>query len=531
MKKFAIALLIIILTAALALGIIFYTRYYPGLKGALKAPPEDIAKIIEEQELFGTEGVNVTDFPLTLPPGFKISIFAKDLPKARVMILDPAGNMLVSQTREGKISHLKIENGQVIEQNILADNLTNPHGMAFLCEQPNDCKFYIAEEHQITRADYNTELTLSNQEKIADLPSSSGLRAHFTRTIGFGPDGLLYAAIGSSCNVCIEKDPLRTTIQVMEPDGSNIKSFAYGLRNAVFFTWHPVTGEMWATEMGRDEIGDDIPPDEIVIVKEGNNYGWPYFYGRDVRDETFMPNTKMEIFGELTPSYFDIQAHSAPLGLTFVPEEGWPEEYWYDLLVAYHGSWNRTVPTGYKIYRFRLDKDGIYQGEGDFISGWLLENGEALGRPADVLALPGGILYISDDKAGVIYKVTYSPENVSNPVEPSFSSEDLILISPDIKDPIQSPIQLSGQTSGLMFFEGNFDVMIEDANSNPLGRTFVQAQGDWMTEEFVVFQGELTFDKPETETGFLIFQKDNPSDLAENDFEIIVPITFASSTQ
>jgi glucose/arabinose dehydrogenase len=248
-----------------------------------------------------------------------------------------------------------------------------------------------------------------NPEKILDLPKGG---RHFTRTLLFLPypqDHKLLISVGSTCDVCFEKDERNGTILVYDFKTKESKIYAKGLRNSVFLTLHPVTGKVWATEMGRDWLGDDLPPDEINIIEEGKNYGWPICYGKNIHDDNFdknvyIRNPCMEPFE--TPSYIDIPAHSSPLGLAFFPEEGWPEDYWYNLLVAYHGSWNRTVPTGYKIVRYILDSQGNYLGEEDFITGWLQEN-EAIGRPVDILIKPGGIIYISDDKAGVIYKVVY----------------------------------------------------------------------------------------------------------------------------
>ena len=206
----------------------------------------------------------------------------------------------------------------------------------------------------------------------------------------------------------------------MNADGSDFKEYARGLRNAVFFTWSYVDGRMWATEMGRDYLGDYLPPDEINIISLSTpkvsgrnsipNFGWPTCYGKNIHDTDFDKNTYirnpcMEPFE--APSYIDLPAHSAPLGLAFVPEEGWPQEYWYNLFVSYHGSWNRTVPDGYKVVRMKLDAKGNYLGVEDFITGWLTPDNQALGRPVDILVQPGGMMYISDDKAGVIYRVTY----------------------------------------------------------------------------------------------------------------------------
>jgi glucose/arabinose dehydrogenase len=175
---------------------------------------------------------------------------------------------------------------------------------------------------------------------------------------------------------------------------------------------HPVNGKVWATEMGRDLLGDDIPPDEVNIVEEGKNYGWPICYGKNIHDTDFDKNTYfrnpcMEPFE--AASHIDLQAHSAPLGIAFIPEDppagGWPEDWWHNAIVAYHGSWNRTEPTGYKLVRLKTDASGRYRGIEDFITGWLAPNG-ALGRPVDVLIQPGGTMFVSDDKAGVIYRIT-----------------------------------------------------------------------------------------------------------------------------
>ena len=203
-------------------------------------------------------------------------------------------------------------------------------------------------------------------------------------------------------------------------DPVTTKIFASGLRNSVFFTWHPKTKKLWATDMGRDFLGDNLPPEEINIVEEGKHYGWPYCYGHQVYDIDFDTSKKVEEFCKTTePSHIEYQAHSAPLGLAFIPTNVvnpfatanklttsvWPEEYADDLLVAYHGSWNRTEPTGYKIVRMKLDAKGSYEGAEDFITGWLRDR-EVSGRPVDLLFDADGTLYISDDKAGVIYRVT-----------------------------------------------------------------------------------------------------------------------------
>ncbi|MEX1997451.1 MAG: PQQ-dependent sugar dehydrogenase [Candidatus Andersenbacteria bacterium] len=382
----------ILLGAVVFLGVYGYQQL-GGIGPVLQPPNRAITQLLDNAE--------GPDFPLSLPPNFSIAIFARDLPGARVLVRDGRGNFWVSQTDQGTISLLEVNDNQVTSGRVVWRNLDNPHGLAI---DPHDpLMLYFAEEGAISRVPLYREAV---PEEIADLPRGGG---HSTRTLGFGPDDRLYVSIGSSCNVCYEQDSRRSKIFSLNRDGSQFQEVASGLRNAVFFTWSYVDGRMWATEMGRDLLGDDTPPDEINIIEAGKDYGWPTCYGKNIWDTTFDRSAAARArCAQAAPSLVDLQAHSAPLGLAFVPEEGWPEEYWYDLLVAYHGSWNRREPTGYKVVRVKLDEQGRYQGTEDFISGWL-QDGNALGRPVDVRVEPGGVLYITDDKAGVIYRVIGQP--------------------------------------------------------------------------------------------------------------------------
>ena len=410
MKQSLLILIMAIAAVIIAAAGFFYYKNLRGIWPAVSPPPEDIVKVI---------GQNPVPFPLKLPEGFSISIFAKDLPGARIMAMDKLGNLWVSQTGEGKIALLEIGEGIVKNKSEIFKNLNNPHGLAF---DPQDgFTFYFAEEDKISKIlVYSDErpafakASAGKPEKIADLPSGGG---HFTRTLGFGPDNRLYVSIGSSCNVCYEQDNRRAKIFRMEKDGSDFREYARGLRNAVFFTWSYIDGKMWTTEMGRDMLGDNLPPDEINVIESPStssgqnsipNFGWPICYGKNIHDGNFDKNIYIrDPCTDKISSHIDIPAHSAPLGLAFVPANSdWPKEYWYNLFVAYHGSWNRSEPTGYKIVRIKLDNKGNYLGTEDFITGWLTSNG-ALGRPVDILVQPGGTIYISDDKAGVIYRVIY----------------------------------------------------------------------------------------------------------------------------
>lgn len=338
----------------------------------------------------------VSNLGLTLPPNFSITEYTK-VPGARAMAWDDNGNLWVSQTDEGTISMVETQSGRV---NAVFRGLDKPHGIAI-----RNNTLYFAEEGKITKVALYSD---DRGQKIADLPTGG---RHTTRTLKIGPDERLYVSIGSTCDVCYEEDERSASIYSMKTDGTDFKQVASGLRNAVFFDWSFVDGRMWATEMGRDNLGDDLPPDEINIIESGKNYGWPVCYGKNINDRQFDKNIYIQnpCNGKV-PSHVDLPAHSAPLGLTFIPEEGWPEDYWYDLVVAYHGSWNRNEKTGYKLVRIKLDAQGNYEAQEDFVTGWLKPNDQVSGRPVDVYARPGGEMFVSDDEAGVIYRITLLEE-------------------------------------------------------------------------------------------------------------------------
>ena len=365
--------------------------------------------------------------PFFLPEGFDAYVYADGVPNARVIARDPKGALVVSLTRDARVVALPDLDADGKADRIVPvlDGLNNPHGLLFICSETGfesadqdspsrqgeaeaECTLYIAESHRVGAYRYDPDTyTATFERTIIELPDDGG---HYTRTLMLHPDGArILISVGSSCNVCEEEDPRRAAILAYDLQTNVVSTFATGLRNTVFMTTHYVTGDIWGTDMGRDNLGDDIPPDEVNIIDEGGDYGWPICYGKNTHDTRFDKNTYirnpcMEPFE--TPSHIDLQAHSAPLGLAFVPEEGWPEEMWYDALVAYHGSWNRSVPTGYKLVRFPLDAHGNPEGPPvDFMTGFMTEDDEVIGRPVDILIEPGGSLYVSDDRAGVIYRV------------------------------------------------------------------------------------------------------------------------------
>lgn len=377
---------------------------------------------------------------LNVPEGFKVSISAKGLSNPRVILFDVKNRMLISETKEGRVSVLedKDGNGDFETKRVLIDKLKSPHGLAFYTDDKKADYLYIAETNQVTRYPYdiNTgKITIASAKNIATFPADGG---HFTRTIAFGANtrkvdlagkkllegfyskDKLYVSVGSSCNVCVENTWKRAAILESDPEGTITAEFAGGLRNSVFFTFHPETGEMWATEMGRDNLGDNLPPDEINIIKPAGpenklgarKFGWPFCYGNQVADKTFKPGKidRMDIptdCSQTESATIEIPAHSAPLGLAFITSDKWPSQWKNNLLVAYHGSWNRTEPTGYKIVRFKVDKNGKASETADFIIGWLsTDRKKVYGRPVDLKFGPDNSLYISDDQAGVIYRVS-----------------------------------------------------------------------------------------------------------------------------
>ncbi len=338
---------------------------------------------------------------LTLPEGFSIEYFARDLKGPRFMDFNPYGTLYVTLTGAGRVVALPDTDGDGRSDQVVtvAEGLNNPHGIAFF-----EGYLYIAETGRVVRYRLKGRAyELGDMEVVVpDLPTRGG--GHFTRTVVFGSDRQMYVSVGSSCNVCREKDRERAGILNYPPDGSDKSYFAEGLRNAVGLAFHPETGQLYATENSRDHLGDDIPPDELNLIELGGHYGWPYCWGNKYPDDKYNKTR----FCKLTaPPIVKFQAHSAPLGLAFTHSKQFPEQYQGGLFVAFHGSWNRTVPTGYKVvylpFSEKKKPTGNYE---DFITGWL-RNGKKWGRPVDIVFGRDGDMYISDDYSGAIYRVTY----------------------------------------------------------------------------------------------------------------------------
>jgi glucose/arabinose dehydrogenase len=338
--------------------------------------------------------------PLYLPPGFAISVYAEDLQDPRMMATGPDGQLYVAERGAGRIVRLPDRDNDGFMDGLeeVASQLSSPSSIAFY----EDGSLYVGETQRVLRlSEPDTSGVFQNHEIIvSDLPRGG----HHTRTVLFSPDWTkLYVSVGSSCNVCAEEDPRRAAILRYNPDGSGEEIFASGLRNAVGITFRPGTNELWATNNGRDLLGDNQPPETIYIVEQGVDYGWPYCHAGRIIDPDMGSERACEGVGD---PVVEMQAHSAPLGLAFYSGDLFPADYQGDLFVAFHGSWNRRVPTGYKVVRIPMqdDQPGVVE---DFAVGWLQQGGAKWGRPVDVITGSDGGLYISDDSSGRIYRIIY----------------------------------------------------------------------------------------------------------------------------
>jgi glucose/arabinose dehydrogenase len=358
--------------------------------------------------LMGLEGPPATATSVKqrfqLPPGFHLELYAANLPKARFLRFTPGGDLLLSRPHSGDIILLRSDangDGQPDAVITLLDGLKRPAGMDF-----DGDTLYIAESNRIGRVAFDSAngRLAGDYEPLVEGFTDDG--NHWSKTLRVGPDGLLYLSQGSTCNICVEEDERRATMMRFRPDGSGAEIFATGLRNSVGFDWAPWNDGLYATDNGRDLMGDDFPPCELNLVEQGRFYGWPYFNGANVPDPDMGPDP-LAGQREPTPPVHDFRAHNAPLGITFIDGRNWPAGYERAALVALHGSWNRSIADGYKVVSLHWTDEGIE--ERDFLTGFNRE-GDIAGRPVDVAQGPDGAVYISDDYAGAIYRVTYGDE-------------------------------------------------------------------------------------------------------------------------
>jgi glucose/arabinose dehydrogenase len=344
---------------------------------------------------------------LLLPPGFEANVFAEGLDNPRFMAFGPDGGLYVAERGNGRIVALPDNDGDGVADEIreFATGLDQPHSLVY-----HEGAWYVGVPSGVIRLeDGDGDGVAEKRTAVVDNLPTSG--SHRTRTVEFLPDGRMVVSVGSSCNVCEETDPRRATVLVYDDalgggaQNGGERIYAQGLRNAVGLAIHPETGQLWATNNGRDLMGDDLPPETVYIVEEGLDYGWPSCHSGDVLDPEFGQPGACD---GIAQPVLQMQAHSAPLALAFYTGDSFPGEYRGDLFIAFHGSWNRSTPTGYKVVRLPLRGSEPAGPVEDFVSGWLDEEAfQASGRPAGLAVGPDGALYISDDKGGFIYRIRY----------------------------------------------------------------------------------------------------------------------------
>ncbi len=339
---------------------------------------------------------------LKLPAGLKVAYWAHS-PGARWMVLGADGSVYVSSPRGGKIvRYFAInQNGMPDSQAVVASGLKEPHGMAF-----HKGFFYVANTDGVVRYSLDARGVPTGAPTYVNHYGFG--EGHSTRTIIFGPDSAMYVSVGSSCNVCVEKDSTRATVMRYDESGAGGRVFSRGLRNAVGLAINPTTNVIWATQNERDDIKpdhQDIPPDELNLLQDGGDYGWPYCWGDRVPNPEYHDAARC---APTIPPALGFQAHSAVLGIAFLDKAtALPPEMRGDALAAFHGSWDRKVPTGDKIVRIHV-ANGQPVSYDDFMTGWQLPDGRRWGRVADVMVAADGSVLITDDQVGAIYRVSGS---------------------------------------------------------------------------------------------------------------------------
>lgn len=336
---------------------------------------------------------------LHVPPGFTVSRFAQ-VPGARVMSVGPDGALYVSQTGQGQIVRLVDVNGDGVadSQTVAVSGLNSPHGMAW-----RGTWLYVATTGSVVRVRIVNGRASGAPETLATYSSGGG---HYTRSIVIGADSAMYISIGSSCNLCVETSPDRAAVMRYDLEGKGGRAYSRGLRNAVGMAVHPVTKEIWVSQNERDNISPDhenLPPEELNILQDGGDYGWPYCHSDRVPNPEYHDQARCN--NTIAPA-LAMQAHSAPLGMTFLQNATqFPAEMRGDLLVAFHGSWNRSTPTGAKVVRVRTAANRPQSAE-DFLWGFQRADGSRWGRPTDVAVWRDGSVLVSEDLGGGIYRIS-----------------------------------------------------------------------------------------------------------------------------
>jgi len=344
------------------------------------------------------------DLPLHLlkvPPGFRIDLFTADVPNARSLTRGANGTVFVGTWRAGNVYAVvdRDRDGKADQVHTLIREMAVPNGVAF-----RQGDLYVAQIHRVLRLDDIENHLTDPPAPVVVNDTFPTERHHGWKFIAFGPDGKLYVPVGAPCNICASEDPRFASIMRMNPDGTELEIFAHGVRNTVGFDWQPGSGVLWFTDNGRDMMGDDLPPDELNRAPEkGLHFGYPYCHGGDIPDPEFGDRRPCADF---VPPARKLGPHVAALGMRFYDGDMFPPDYRHQIFIAEHGSWNRSRKIGYRVSLVKVAGDRAVSYE-PFAEGWL-QGEEAWGRPVDVLVMPDGALLVSDDKAGAIYRISWT---------------------------------------------------------------------------------------------------------------------------
>lgn len=339
---------------------------------------------------------------LQVPEGYEIRLWATGLPSARILLPLATGDVLLTQPRGGLLTLLEADrdnDGQSDGQQVLLSDLDRPNGVDW-----HEGWLYLAEATRVLRYRFDPiSRVLGPPEVVIDGLTADG--SHWRKTVRIGPDAALYLGQGSTCNVCLEEDSRRATLMRYTPSGEGGRVIATGTRNPYGFDWAPWNQALYATENGRDLLGDDLPPDELNEIIEGEFYGWPHVHGRGLPDPTWAKGFEDRIAVARAPAH-EFGAHVAPLGIRFLRHPDRSQAYERAALVALHGSWNRSTPSGYAVVSLHFSPEGQIE-ERPFVSGFRQAE-RLIGRPVDVAEGVSGEIYISDDYSGVVYQVRAS---------------------------------------------------------------------------------------------------------------------------
>ena len=338
-----------------------------------------------------------------VPQGFRVNVFAADFKRPRWLAVAPNGDIFLADTGAGEIVVLRDPHsaGVAQEREVFVNGMKRPFGVAF-----HENYVYVGNMNALLRFRYDpkTSKRLGEAERLLDLPSGG----HDTRSLAFSADGKhLFIAIGSDSNIDVGEEPRRAAITICDPDGKNARLYATGLRNPVGLAIEPATGEVWTSVNERDELGDNLPPDYFTSVKDGGFYGWPYSYIGDNVDPRVKPQRPDLVAKAVIPDVL-LGPHVAPLQFAFYTGKQFPESYRGGAFVAEHGSWNRAIRSGYQIAFVAFQNGKPSADPVSFMTGLVPDpsSSNVNGRPVGVAVAPDGSLLVSDDGAGVIYRIS-----------------------------------------------------------------------------------------------------------------------------